>query len=196
MKDIEIRNIISTDLTTTKIEEVKKISGYINKFNERSEYMGFFEIVEPTAFDKTLADGHNVYALYDHNTEKILGSTKAGTLKLEVDNIGLKFELIVNDDITYINDLYELIKSGDVDGCSFGFYCVDDSWTYTEEGQDLRILKEVELNEVTITPFPAYKATTVSCRSYEKHKEEIEKTKELRALEKELELLDIEEELR
>lgn len=195
MREKEIRNFITSDLTVTKTEEVKTIRGYINKFGDMSQYIGFYEQIDPRAFDKTLADGHNIYALYDHNTEKILGSTKAGTLILGVDNIGLKFELIVNDDISYVNDLYELIKSGDIDGCSFGFYCIDDEWSYTEDGSDLRTVKEVELMEVTITPYPAYLTSSVSCRSFENHKEEKEKIKELRNLDKELQLIKLELEL-
>ncbi|WP_415325730.1 HK97 family phage prohead protease [Clostridium perfringens] len=193
----EIRKIIVTDLETRTLEdtEEKVISGYINKFNTRSQYLGFFEEVLPGAFDKTLADGHNIYAMYNHNADMILGSTKSGSLKLNTDEVGLHFELKINSNISYANDLYELVSNGDIDGCSFGFYVLDDEWTYTEDKVDLRKVKEVELIEVTITPFPAYLDSEANCRSFELHNKEVEKAKELRDLEKEIELLEIEAEL-
>ena len=193
----EIRKIIVTDLETRTLEdtEEKVISGYINKFNTRSQYMGFYEEVAKGAFDKTLADGHNIYAMYNHNSDMILGSTRSGSLKLNTDNIGLHFELRINPNISYASDIAELVKSGDLEGCSFGFWVTDDEWTYTEDKIDLRIIKELELIEVTITPFPAYLDSEASCRSFDLHNEEVEKAKGLRDLEKEIELLEIEAEL-
>ncbi|MGL4571799.1 MAG: HK97 family phage prohead protease [Clostridium sp.] len=196
-KEKEIRKLIATDLETRNIEdsEEKIISGYINKFNTRSQYMGFYEEVDKGAFDKTLADGHNIYAMYNHDTNMILGSTRSGSLKLNVDNIGLHFELRINPNLTYANDIAELVKSGDLEGCSFGFWVNDDEWTYTEDKIELRVIKELELIEVTITPFPAYLDSEASCRSYELHNQEVEKIKELREIEKEIELIEIEVEL-
>ena len=169
MKNKEIRNIIVTELEVRKAEDTseKVVKGYINKFNTRSQYMGFYEEVSTGSFDKTLADGHNIFAMFNHDSNKILGSTRANSLKLSVDEIGLAFELRINDKISYASDLYELVQEGSVDGCSFGFYVLDDSWQTTSEGIDLRIIKEIELIETTITPFPAYLDSVASCRSFE-----------------------------
>lgn len=196
-KQKEIRKFIATDLETRTEENSseKIITGYINKFNTRSQYMGFYEEVRNGAFDKTLSDGHNIYAMYNHDSNMILGSTRSGSLKLNTDNIGLHFELRINPNISYASDIAELVKSGDLEGCSFGFWVTDDEWTRTEDKIDLRIIKELELIEVTITPFPAYLDSEASCRSFELHNKEVEKTKELRKLEKEIELLEIEVEL-
>ena len=193
----EIRKIIATDIEVRELEEnkVKTISGYINKFNSRSQYMGFFEEIAKGAFDKTLAKGHNIYAMYNHNADMILGSTRGNSLKLNVDEVGLHFELKINDNISYSKDLYELVRNKDIDGCSFGFYVLDDEWTYTEDNIDLRIIKELELIEVTITPFPAYLDSEASCRSFEKHNEKALKDKELEELRKELEVIELEKEL-
>lgn len=110
-KQKEIRKIIANDLETRTEENSseKIISGYINKFNTRSQYMGFYEEVDKNAFNGTLADGHNIYAMYNHDSNMILGSTRSGSLKLNVDNIGLHFELRINPNISYANDLYELV---------------------------------------------------------------------------------------
>lgn len=185
----------SESLELRKVDEEgkkKKICGYINKFNTRSQYMGFYEEVSSNAFDNTLADGHNIYAMYNHDDSKILGSTRSGNLRLFTDEIGLRFELDINENISYAKDLYELVSNNDINGCSFGFYVNDDSWSRTDEGIDLRTINEVELIEVTITPFPAYLDSEASCRSYDKFKEQ--QAEELRKAkdEKELELISIE----
>lgn len=188
----------SDSLELRKVDEEgkkKQICGYINKFNTRSQYMGFYEEVSPEAFNKTLADGHNIYAMYNHDDDKILGSTRSGNLRLLVDDVGLRFELDINENISYARDLYELVSNNDVNGCSFGFYVNNDTWSRTDEGIDLRTINEVELIEVTITPFPAYLDSEASCRSYDKFKEqqaeELRKAKEQR----ELELIELELEL-
>ncbi|MBU3216654.1 HK97 family phage prohead protease [Clostridium estertheticum] len=180
----EIRNIIVNKLETRVATDSteKIISGYINKFNTRSQYMGFYEEVATGAFDKTLADGHNIFSMFNHNDDKILGSTRANSLKLSIDEVGLAFELRINDKISYANDLYELVQEGSIDGCSFGFYVIDDSWVTTTEGIDLRIIKEIELIECTLTPFPAYLDSQASCRSFTKFEESKTKDEEIRLL--------------
>lgn len=179
----EIRNIIVNNLETRVVPDSndKIIAGYINKFNTRSQFMGFYEEVATGSFDKTLADGHNIFAMYNHDDGKILGSTKARSLTLTVDEVGLAFELRVNDSISYAKDLYALVQEGSIDGCSFGFYVTDDSWVTTTEGIDLRVIKEIELIETTITPFPAYLDSTAVCRSFTKFEESKTKDEEIRS---------------
>lgn len=190
MNQKEQRKIILNSVETRASQgDEKVITGYINKFNTRSQYMGFFEEVNEGAFDKTLEDGHNIYAMFNHNDDMILGATRNDTLKLYTDEIGLKFELKINPNLTYANDIYELVKDGTLEGCSFGFYVTDDEWSYTEDKADLRKIKEVELLEVTITPFPAYLDSEVNCRSYDLHKEELKNDLLKRKLELELELI-------
>ncbi|KOA90867.1 HK97 family phage prohead protease [Clostridium botulinum] len=192
-KEKEIRKLVSKGLEVRELEDTKEklISGYIVKYNTRSEYMGFYEEVAPGAFDKTLADGHNIYAMYSHRVEKILGATRNSTLKLSTDDIGLKFEIRVNPKLSYANDIYNLVKDGTIEGCSFGFFVNEDEWRYTEEKIDLRTLKEIELDEVSIVPYPAYSSSQVSCRSFKNHKEEMQKSKELNELKEDLELIEL-----
>lgn len=190
----ETRQIVVESIETRAAEDNSMvIEGYITKFNTKSQFLGwFFEQVSPQAFDKTLADGHNIYALYNHDSDKLLGSTKTGTLELNTDNIGLRFKLTLNPNVSYSRDVFELVKSKEVEGCSFGFYCNDDDWSTQSDGTDLRILLEVELIEVTITPYPAYLDSEANTRSYKNHKKELE-TKEARELK--LKLLKLELEL-
>ncbi len=192
----EIRRIVVDSIETRATDNgCMVIEGYITKFNTRSQFMGFFETVSPNAFDKTLADGHNVYAMYNHNHDKILGATKTGSLILIIDNIGLRFSLSINPNVSYAKDVYELVKSGDVDGCSFGFITNDDEWAMQSDGTDLRTLLDVTLIEVTITPFPCYLDSEANTRSYSNYKNELESIKKHEQEQRELELIAIEMEL-
>ena len=85
---------------------------------------------------------------------------------------------------TVANDLYESVKRGDVDGTSFGFKVLDDKWSKVEkDGEEImkRTLLEVELYEISPTPFPAYEDTEVDCRSLEKIKTSVKKKEEKRS---------------
>lgn len=175
----EYRKIVVDSIETRALENNSMvITGYITKFNTISQFMGFYETVSANAFDATLADGHNIWGLYNHDFDKVLGSTKTGSLVLEIDNIGLKFSLTLNPNISYANDVYQLVKSGEVEGCSFGFVCNEESWSMQEDGSDLRTLLNVTLLEVTITPIPAYLDSEANTRSFDKHKLELEQAKQ------------------
>lgn len=189
----EIRQIIIESIETRATEDnAMIIEGYITKFNTKSQFMEwFFEQVSPQAFDKTLSDGHNIYALYNHDSDKLLGSTKTGTLELNTDNIGLRFKLTLNSNVSYARDVYELVKAREVEGCSFGFICNNDEWVTQSDGTDLRTLLDVELIEVTITPYPAYLDSEANTRSYKNHKQELE-AKEQKELKLKLLALELE----
>ena len=93
-KEFEIRSAtISTD------EENQKLVGYAVKWNSPSQvlYCDFVESFAPKAFSESLASGEDVRALFEHDYTKLLGRTSAGTLKLEEDSIGLRFELTPPD---------------------------------------------------------------------------------------------------
>ncbi|OHW61388.1 caudovirus prohead protease [Andreesenia angusta] len=152
----------------------RSLTGYAAKFNEESvplrDWWGdsFVEVISPGAF-RTSLENNTVKALFNHNTDFVLGSTRSGTLKLEEDGIGLRFELdLPNTQVA--NDLYEGVKRGDIDGVSFGFKVKDDKWAETKLGdgwKTIRTLREIELIEISPTPFPAYEQTEVDCRSLE-----------------------------
>lgn len=201
MAEKEIRKVSIENIETRSIDgEQPVIEGYINKFNERSQKLRsgrdeFYEYVDPKAFDKSLNGERNIYALYNHDSSKILGSTRSGSLSLEADNIGLRFSLQPNTKVSYANDVLELIRSGDLSGASFGFSVNEDEWK-DENGEFKRTLKDVTLYEVTLTGFPAYESSEVHSRSFDEFKaeKEEEKVNEQRALKQkqiaiELELL-------
>lgn len=186
IRAVSLENVSTNDTAFT-------LEGYIAKYNSRSQYLGFYEELLPGCFDESLATADNIYCLFNHDDDKLLGSTRNGTLQLTSDEVGLRFKLSINPAISYAKDCYELVKSGECRGCSFGFIAENDKWIQTEDGDDLRLVERARLLEVTVTPFPAYLDSEVSCRSYDNFKaeqseqqklaEEKAKAEELRAQE-------------
>jgi len=142
-----------------------KIVGYAAVFNSKSEDLGFREIVMPGAFDRSMREAHDVRALVNHDSNLILGRTKSGTLKLSVDERGLKAE-IDPPDTQSARDALASIKRGDMDGMSFAFRTLTDDWRM-EDGELVRELRDLELVDVSVVAFPAYAATSVSARALE-----------------------------
>lgn len=145
-------------------EQSPVIRGYAAVFNSISEDLGYFrEIIRPGAFKKTINDGADVRALFNHNPNFIIARTKSNTLKLSEDDKGLFIEA-TPPDTTWARDLVTSIKRGDIDQMSFGFETVKDRWG-TENGDRMRELLEVRLFDVSPVTYPAYPQTSVSARS-------------------------------
>lgn len=161
----EVRQLRGRELrVATNAAGQRTASGYAAVYNSLSDDLGGFrEKVAPGAFSRSLREQPDVYCLYAHSAQ-VLGRTKAGTLTLSQDARGLRFEAVLPD-TSAARDVAASIERGDVDGCSFGFFTRADAWEETTDGALLRTLEDVDLLEISITPMPAYPATTVSLRS-------------------------------
>ena len=141
-------------------------TGYAAVFGKRSQNLGgFVEVVSPTAFNKTVKEA-DVVALRDHDPSKVLGRSSAGTLRLEVDEVGLRYEVDLPD-TTDGRDLAVLLGRRDIIGSSFGFRVTKDGdeWGHTEDGFPLRTLTNVALRDVSPVTYPAYLDTESALRS-------------------------------
>ncbi|MEK4492967.1 HK97 family phage prohead protease [Paenibacillus sp. FSL L8-0493] len=148
--------------------QTQTIGGYVVKFNQRSQLIWgeFYERVAKGAFSRSLSE-NVIKAFWNHRSDFVLGSTKPGTLRLLEDDVGLSFEIDLPNN-TWGNDAYESVRRGDVDGVSFGFYVRSngDAWEYIkEEDVYIRTLLDINLFEVSPTPFPAYLDSEVDQRS-------------------------------
>ena len=143
----------------------KTLTGYAAVFNSEAVLGDFSEVIRQGAFAKSLATGSNIRALYQHQGDALLGTTRGGTLKLREDAKGLAFDLALPD-TTHGRDLAILVDRGDVAGCSFGFKVREggDRWEL-RGAQTVRELLDVELHEVTLTHDPAYADTSIALRS-------------------------------
>lgn len=118
------------------------MAGYAAKYNTRSALLGgrFREEIKPGAFDRALREqSHPVVALWNHDSNHVLGSTRSGTLSVETDSEGLRYAVEVPD-TTLGRDLSVLIGRGDVWGSSFAFTVSTrdgESWA-EEDGQAVR----------------------------------------------------------
>lgn len=180
MKKKEIRTFDITDLSTRDDSENNSriVTGYAAIFNSPTLlWEDLKEVIAPGAFSKSLSNS-DVRCLFDHDWSKVLGRTKSGTLKLEEDNRGLKFEVELPN-TTVANDLIESMTRGDINQCSFGFIPTEETWDYSSD-PILRTVNEVELYEVSIVSLPAYQDTEAAlARSKQEVQQDIQKRKQL-----------------
>ena len=143
----------------------KTLTGYAAVFNSEAVLGDFSEVIRQGAFAKSLATGSNIRALYQHQGDALLGTTRGGTLQLREDAKGLAFELALPD-TSNGKDLAILVGRGDVAGCSFGFRVAPGGDRWEQRGDTLvRELLNVDLVEITLSSDPAYQDTTVAMRS-------------------------------
>lgn len=138
--------------------------GYAAVFGKRSHDLGgFTEIVKPSAFTKTIAET-DVLALWNHEDRSLLGRMSSGSLRLTVDEVGLRYELDLPD-TTLGRDTAVLLARGDIKGSSFGFRTVADKWEQRDDGVVTRSLLEVRLRDISPVTRPAYPDSTAAMRS-------------------------------
>lgn len=134
------------------------LTGYAAKFNEPSEPLPFIERIKPGAFKRSINSRNDVKLLWNHNTDMVLGSTRAGTLTLKEDEVGLRVTALLPD-TSFGRDARVSIARGDVTGFSFGFTVPAGGDSWSADGSE-RTLKSVRLMEVsTGVAFPAYPST-------------------------------------
>ena len=169
--------------------QTRTVEGYAAVFNEetliwKSEYTGYEyrEVILPGAFDNT--DFSQCVFNYNH-CGMLFASTAIGTLQLTVDEKGFKLTGNVSD-TSIGNDVYSLIKRGDLNKMSFAFIVNGEEEEIDRENKVYtRKIKSVKaVYDVSIVDNPAYKGTSISARAngdYERY-EDIEKRKRLTLL--------------
>jgi len=164
MRETEVRHT-SGVVQLRAAEEGNRLGGYALKFNRLSQNLGgFVERIAPGALTKTLRDGGDVLARFQHEDHYLLGRTTSGTLRLALTDEGLDYEVDLPD-TDYAHNLAALAARGDVQHSSFAFHTLDDEWGFTEQGFPLRTLLEIQLVDVAPVVQPAYLDTTSGLRS-------------------------------
>jgi uncharacterized protein len=147
--------------------KIGTLEGYAARYNARSvDLGGFTEVIAPGAFNRALGDDADVFAYADHDSGKRIGRTKNGTLRMFDEPEGLRVEIDLPNTTTG-RDMAEEVRTGLVQGMSFGFRTISDTWKEEEGGAILRTLNEVELFEVSAVGNPAYPDTSIAKRSLE-----------------------------
>lgn len=141
--------------------EGRRLFGRVVPFNVAADIGGFRETVAPGAFSNSLASGADIVALQDHDPTRLLGRTRASTLRLREDQSGLLFDLDLPM-TSVAADVLELVRSGNAGGMSFGFVATREDWPKPDQ----RVLRSIDLREVSVVSWqPAYDGTEVAARS-------------------------------
>lgn len=145
-QDVEIR--AKTDQKRHLLE------GYAIVFDSPSGNMGFIETVDPQALNGV--DLSNVFALYNHDFNNVLGKT-GKNLTLSVDEKGLFFslELLPSDE-----HIFELVQQGIINKMSFSFNVESDEW----QDDTRKITKIKQLQEISLVAIPAYQGTDITAK--------------------------------
>lgn len=178
----------SADLPLLRIEtrsedgaaESRWIVGYAAKFGVNSLDLGDFqERIAPDAFGlvserRGRKKPLETRALWNHDANYPL-ARYPGTLRMNVDEIGLRYEFPVPD-TTYGRDIAANIDAGIVRGSSFSFQIAPggEAWS-VEDGRSIRTVTKIDsLIDVGPVTFPAYPDAdvTVAKRSYQHFREE------------------------
>jgi len=187
----EIRTFNVSDIELRNDNGVNTVVGYGAVFNSESNDLGgFVEYVAPGAFDGRLED--DVRFLINHDGLPLARTTN-GTLRLSVDERGLKYEADMPD-TTLANDLMTLLRNGTISQSSFAFTVEEDSWENID-GKNVRTINKVSrLYDVSSVTYPAYnEAGSFALRSLENWQKEQEENKLNENLDKELKEVQKEE---
>lgn len=184
MKNDEIRNFkINVENIETRSEENGEmiLEGYAAVFEQPTvlwtdpDGTEFKEVISRGAFENASTDG--CFLKYNHENSALpLARVRGGSMTLTADDYGLKFRAKLFD-TSYSRDVYEIVKAGGIDECSFAFSIDTEGDEYDRATRTRRINKVNHLWDCAIVENPAYGGTNVSARSFfevETEKERLE----------------------
>jgi uncharacterized protein len=137
--------------------------GHAAVFNRWSlDLGGFRERVKKGAFDEVLSRDPHVLHTWDHDTSRVLASTRNKTLELSIDPKGLRYWSKVAP-TSYAADLRVLLERDDINQSSFAFTVAKDEWKIRDENGDeiveRTIIEVGDLYDVTTCAMGAYPTT-------------------------------------
>lgn len=176
----ERRDLVLSDAGVTVADpsgtDARRFGGHAALFNVRTAIgnprtVGFYESVAPGAFTKTLGETDARF-LIDHSSYHVVSRASAGTLTLSQNTRGLYTDSVLDQRLSYVNDLVANLDNGNIRGMSFGFQVMKDDWAEEEERSasgdpvavEVRTIREVKLIEVSAVTFPAYEETDAGLR--------------------------------
>lgn len=186
-------------------DAAKSIGGYAAKFDKETNLGWMTESIAKGAFDDVLGD--DVRCLFNHDANQILGRTKSGTLKIEQDETGLKYDNQMSSTSPIALHVMDSISRGDVTQSSFAFTIKEHSWDKRKSAEGFEyyhrtVVKVERLYDVSPVVYPAYEDATVEelGRSLEdfiqrEMPEEMNKMKEIRSKFLKVEIENLQEEM-
>jgi HK97 family phage prohead protease len=181
-KHTQEKRFFEVETRIDKKEGKDVVVGHAAVFNSLSEDLGGFrEKIMPGAFDDVLSN--DVRAYFNHDPNFLLGRVSAGTLRLGVDEKGLRYELDIPN-TTAGRDLKENMRLGNITQSSFAFTLGKggDSWERNEDGMDIRIIHKVDrlydVSPVSLSAYPSADNLALAVRSNFIDKEKTRKKQE------------------
>jgi HK97 family phage prohead protease len=154
----------------------KEIGGIAAVVNSVTDLGYFEEVITPGAFDYALSREYDIRCLFNHESDLILGRTKAETCKVFVNADGnLEYTWIPDYENPTHMSVVRSIMRGDITQSSFAFTIKEQSWAdstkYGTMGK--RTIKIIdELFDVSPVTYPAYSETEADARSIIKMRDE------------------------
>lgn len=143
------------------------ISGYVNVPGRQSRpvmtpHGRVIEVIEQRAFAKAIGRAENIRMLLDHDPSRVLAETRANTLTVVEDAVGLRAESIVTD-----QEVIDGAKAGRLRGWSFNIKNPVDTIEQRAEGLPVRHITDLDMDEVTLVMnrIPAYSSTSIEVRA-------------------------------
>jgi HK97 family phage prohead protease len=143
----------------------RTLRGFAATYDSESRDLGgYVETIQPGAFRDVLASDPDVYLTFNHSPDKVLARTTSGTLRLRDEERGLAFEADLGDGPTP-QDVREMVRRGDVTGCSFRFQVSPggEQW----DGERRTLTRIERLIDLSLATTPAYDGPRVELRSKE-----------------------------
>lgn len=144
--------------------------GYASMFGGLDSYK---DTVVPGAYKGTLENRSSpILMLYGHNPGRVLGKW----LDVREDEKGLKVTGEFTPGHTEAQNVHASLKHGALSGLSIGYKVPPGG---AEEKDGVRLLKQIDLFEISVVSMPADDAARVSLDSVKSHIEEIETIRDL-----------------
>ena len=124
-------------------DDERTIEGYASKFNGVDAYG---DTIAPGAYKSTLQDRERPIRMRWNHYGPVIGKW----VEMREDDVGLYVKGKLTPGHSVADDVYASLKHGAVDGLSIGFRIKD-----YEEKDDARLLKEIDLVEISVVEEPA-----------------------------------------
>ncbi len=132
----------------------RSVKGYASVFNGVDSY-GDTIVKGAYAAAIKAAGTRGIPMLHQHDPDRVIGRW----LAMKEDDKGLVVEGTLTPDHSLANDVYASLKAGHVDGMSIGYRIPPGG--SSERADGVRVLKKIDLREISIVTFPADGAARV-----------------------------------
>lgn len=158
---------IRSQLVDHNGQQRAQITGYASVTGIPYEMWDMFgeyeEIVANGAFDATVAASPDVAFLVNHQGLTMARTTN-GSLELESNERGLKYDAFANPDRSDVKDLVAAIDDGNITESSFAFMITEGEWS--DDWMTFNILEvDIDRGDVSAVNYGANPFTSVAARS-------------------------------